>query len=175
MTEPPFDEEQLKWLSAREHMLSAHGTAYSRSHLRRYARAATAGFVVAVLGIGGAFYTQGQDRAAADKAATAGREAIVQSGRAVSVSGCNRSFRLTDKLRGILARGQDFQREALKRGDISPETFARATAYYEQQLAELPLPDCREAEEVVTDDPNQPILVPEPLYSQPAQPQHGNP
>lgn len=169
----PFTQAQVEFLAVRELELEKVREQRERNHRRRWRNANLAGFLILLAGVGGGFYTQGQDRSAADSKATEQRIAIVDSGRAVSVAGCNRDFKTISKLRGILIRGQEFQRAAFERGDISIEVYERGTAYYQQQLGTLPVPDCRKAAKVLTSDPNAPIRVPEPLHA--TRPTHGNP
>lgn len=169
---PPFTQEQIEWLAARdatldanreswviarEERLAKHGTDWSRRHVRSYARRATAAFVILALGIGGAFYAGGQD-------STQSRRAIVKSGRVVSVSGCNRDYITINRLRSVLARSLDFQRAALNRGDITQDQYDRAVVYFKEQLMGLPPVDCRPSATILTDDPNDIGKVPEPLH-----------
>lgn len=138
---------------------AAEKAATRKSHevLRRYRNNAVIGFLVLGFGVGFTIYDSGHQGERA-------RSAVVQSGRAVSVSGCNRDFDTIGILRGVLLNAQSFQTAALKRGDITQAQFDRAQEYYDSQLAKLKQPDCREAEKLLTDDPNAPIPTVKPKY-----------
>lgn len=91
------------------------------------------------------------------------RQAIVHSGKFVSVAGCNRDFHTIQALRGILTSSRTFQKAALKRGDITQEQFDRSQPYYTKQLAALQLPDCQAAGAVLTSDQDHLAPIPKPL------------
>lgn len=153
----PFDGAQIEWLVARDAYLDKQREARTARHFKRFRNSALAGFLVLAGGIGGAFYTSQTD-------SDASRSAIVTSGRAVSVSGCNRDFHTVNTLRGILLRAQAFQAAARERGDITQAAFERGNAYYAEQLAALRPVDCRPSADVVTDDPNKTTHVPVPEH-----------
>lgn len=133
------------------------------SSARAVARTLRRAFVGYVILFGGilAMYHNGQNTSNAE------REAIVESGQVVSVAGCNRDFHTIETLRGILMSGKRIQEKQAAEGEITPEALERANAYYDTQLARLVLPDCREAEKILTDDPDAEIAVPKPLYPKP--------
>lgn len=164
----PFSTAQLEFLAVREAELEAIRERRNAQHFRRFRTRAVVGFTILLAGVGASFYTQGKD-------SDEGRTAIVQSGRAVSVSGCNRDFVTTERFRNLLLRGQAAQKRALADGDITQRQYELGTKFYERELRLTPLPDCRESLEVVTDDPDAEIVVPEPLYPTPPTPTHGNP
>jgi hypothetical protein len=153
----PFSDQQLRWLSAREHMLSAHGTHYSRTHIKRYAKSALAGFLILLTGIGAAIHL-------GDNQANNARRAVVGSGRAVSVAGCNRDFDTITRVRSILLASEAFQAKQHRAGKITDEQFKAAKDFYQDQLSGLPLPDCREAAHILTDDPTKRVIIPVPRY-----------
>lgn len=138
-------------------MLRKHGTDWSRAHLKRYARAALAGFLILAIGIGGAIYS-------GDVHSNDARKAVVKSGQAVSVAGCNRDFSTITSLRGILIKSAAFQKAQHDKGKISDEDYKASRDFYRDQLAALPLPDCRLAQHTLSDDPNKPVNVPFPRY-----------
>lgn len=145
----PFTEEQLAAMS-REVQHTA------RKMLHIYVRNAVIGFVILLVAniyVWSTAQTLNSDA----------REAIVQSGRAVSVDGCNRDFQTINALRGILTAAQSERARALKRGEISPQQFQRAQEFYHQQLANLQLPDCEQSREILTDEKDRAPLVPQPL------------
>lgn len=168
MSEHPFTQEQIEWLAEREAALSGLHEKRERAHFHRFRNAALTGFLILVVGLGASFYTQGQDNAD-------GRTAIVQSGRAVSVDGCNRDFVTTERFRNLLLRGQAAQKRALAEGDITQRQYDLGTKFYARELRLTPLPDCRESLEVVTDDPEAEVTVPEPLYASDPPPRRANP
>lgn len=129
----------------------------SKKVLKRFRKEAVAGFLILALGLGIGTSANNHTNAAS-------RVQIVKSGQAVAVSGCNRDFRFASGLRGVLYASRDFQAGALKRGDISRDRYKLAVRFYKTQLQALPLPDCRVAKEILTDDPNAKIVVPQPLY-----------
>lgn len=149
----PLTEEQLAYFAESEKR-AVH------SALLRYRRAAVVGFVVLLLGVGYNIYDVNQRSAD-------GRDALVKSGRVVSVSGCNRDFNSISALRGLLTSARASQREAVKRGDIpapSPAQQTRTDEFYHDQFQKIKLPDCRKAESLLTDDPDDLPAVPRPLY-----------
>src|SRR6187402_715638 len=137
-----------------------------RNAVKRYRREAAGAFVLLVVAIGGAFYTQGSDSASA-------RKATVDSGRAVAVDGCNRDFRSTDTLRGIIIRLKVANEQTVKTAlarttdptakKALQEQRAAAQRFYDNTLDDLHYPRCGEARSIVTDDPSKTIVVPRPL------------
>lgn len=160
----PLTQEQLAFLTEQTQRAA---TKASRAALRRYVRGATVAFTVMALAIGGSFYAQGTD-------SSQGRTAIVQSGRAVAVDGCNRDFKATERFRNLLLRGQAAQKRARADGDITQRQYELGREFYKRELRRTPLPDCRDALRILTDDPNVEVRVPPPLYSSPPKPPHGN-
>jgi hypothetical protein len=92
------------------------------------------------------------------------RNAIVQSGRVVSVDGCNRDFKSISSLRGLLLRAQVSIAVQHKAGILEGRQYQDAVRYYQKALDDIKLPDCRRAKKVVTDDPTQIRREPTPLY-----------
>lgn len=165
----PLTEAQLAYLTHQTERAAAKAARKeSRLVLRRYVRGAVVAFLILLAGIGGSFYAQGTDSSASSTA-------IVQSGRAISVDGCNRDFHTIGKVRSVFMRSALFLRGQYERGDISLEAYERGVRYYSQQLATFPLPDCRAALTVVTDDPDAPIRVPVPLHPTLDPPRRANP
>lgn len=130
-------------------------TASLHAAIRGYQRRALTGFLILLLGIG-VVTKLDSDRGAA------AREAIVDSGRAVAVLGCNRDFRTQQQVRGVLEASITRSQRRLEAGEITPNEHARQEEFLRAQLAQLPLPDCRLA--TITDDPNEEVMVPEPLH-----------
>jgi hypothetical protein len=152
MSEPvtPLAEAQLELFT--EQTRKAVEKAESRA-IRR----ALVGYAILFAGVLG-MYINGQSTS------THEREAIVESGQAISVAGCNRDHRTTKALRNVLTTANQQRREAFRRGAITSEEYAAARKYFRQQRATLIIPDCREAQDIVTDDPDKKIVVPTPLH-----------
>lgn len=128
--------------------------------LHRYVRQARIAFVIILAGVGFSLWDQGHQ-------SDASRAAIVQSGRVVSVDGCNRDFHSISKLRTLLVAASN-ELERQYRHDAIPgltrAQYIRARKFYRDQLEGIPLPDCRHAKTVVTSNPNAHTRVPVPLY-----------
>lgn len=153
----PFTNDQLEYLAERDARIEENAGRGMRKGLRHLRNSALVGFLILLGGIGGAITTSQHD-------SDSSREAVVTSARVVSVDGCNRDFTTITRVRAVLVNAKKFQVAALKRGDISLERYADAIAYYDEQLSGLPLPDCRNAVNVITDDPTKQTQVPDPRY-----------
>lgn len=168
----PFTQAQTEFLAVREAELEGIRERRNSQHFKRFRNSALAGFLVLAGGIGGSIYASSKD-------SDEGRSAIVQSGRIVAVDGCNRDFTTIQRLRNVLLASQAFQRRAFEAGRITADQYAEAAGFYQEQLAGLPLPDCRDARTIITDDPNKPKAVPDPKYPtdnlDSPTPLHGNP
>lgn len=149
---------------------SQHGYISSGANyaVRRYARNSLVGFVILLAGLGYAWHTGAEDAAdsrdAIAKSSRASATAIVASGRALAVDSCNRDFKNTGRLRGLLLRAEAEIPKAVKKGRFSKEEAADALEFYDKELARIPLPDCRLAEVILTDDPSKPVQQPVPLH-----------
>lgn len=124
---------------------------------RHVQRRSLIGFLILLVGVGTTLYV-------GDKNADEARKAIVDTGRIVSVDGCNRDFQSRKEVREVLQRSKDFQLAALERGDITQAQYKRAVEFYNDRLKGLPLPDCRHAESIVSDDPDEVPAMPKPLH-----------
>jgi hypothetical protein len=144
-------EEQLEFFAAQ----TAHIT---RRHLRNWVRAALLGFAILASGVGYAIH---DTASRSDKAG----QAIVDSGRVVAVDGCNRDFRAQERFISLLERLSTAAQDSYKHGRSTEEQMRRAMSFYEAEIAraKAALPDCRDAEHVVTDDPNVPRPTMHPL------------
>jgi hypothetical protein len=125
-------------------------------------RGAILAFVLlAVGGIG----NQYADRQRSEQA----RSALVKSGQIVSVDGCNRDFRITQRERAVFERSLALAKQQHDSGLTTDRQYLRSREFFEQQLSDFALPDCRITQGLLTADPeraDQP--VPRPLY-------HGSP
>lgn len=93
------------------------------------------------------------------------RDQVIRSGDLVAVDGCNRDFRSTTAVRGVLVASKGFIRQSVRRGALSQEEASVRLAFYDSLLDDLPLPDCRKADDVLTDDPDAQVAIPQPLYA----------
>lgn len=99
-----------------------------------------------------------------DKHSSQSRDAIVTSGRAVSVSGCNRDYDTIDALRDQLENSLERIDLLVQDGTYTPRQAEIARKSTKDVLANYTLPDCRVAATVVTSDPNKDTYVPDPRY-----------
>lgn len=149
MTTAPFTPEQKKWLEESRKRSVDHA-------VRRYVVSATIGFVI-LLGAN-IFVWQ-----TANSQNTASREAIVDSGKTVSIAGCNRDYRSTQALRSILQTSDDFNQAAAKKGEITQAQADVAHKYYQRFIRSIPLPNCKEAGEILTSESGDVPPAPKPL------------
>lgn len=163
-----FTEDQL-------HFLRVSRKKAVHDALNRYVAGALVGFTILTLGLLYAVHTNSADEAkqrqrdnaaATQRRADAveARHAIVKSGRAVAVAGCNRDYRTIRKVRLVFIASKAETLNARLRGDINQRQFRRSERFYNAQLRSFPLPDCREARTIITDDPNHTTHIPTPLY-----------
>lgn len=129
----------------------------ARHALKIYSRRSLVAFLVLLVGIGYAIHES-------NTSSTSGRTAIVNSGRALAVDSCNRDFQSIGRQRGLLERAKAQTTKALKKGQVSREQADDAYKFYADELARIPLPDCRKAKLILTDDPKKPIKQPVPLH-----------
>jgi hypothetical protein len=126
---------------------------------RVWRRNALIGYSVLLLGLGGnSLVDRGR--------ATDGREALAESGNVVSVSGCNRDFRLYQKVRAVFERGLAQIEEQHEQGLTTDAQYERSRSFYMEQLTNFALPDCRVVSQTLTDDPEKADgkVAPTPLY-----------
>lgn len=126
---------------------------------RQWRRNALLGYIMLLLGLGANSLID-RDRA------NQGREALAESGSVVSVTGCNRDFQLYQKVRAVFERSLQAIQDQHEQGLTTDEQYARAKAFYKDQLTNFALPDCREVANTLTDDPTkaETKTPPVPLY-----------
>lgn len=126
---------------------------------RQWRRNALLGYVVLLLGLGANSLID-RDRA------NQGRSALAESGNVVSVSGCNRDFRLYQKVRAVFERSLQAAQDQHDQGLTTDAQYEKVKAFYEDQLTNFSLPDCREVANTLTDDPTRSgdKTAPIPLY-----------
>lgn len=164
----PFTDAQVEWLAQRDEYLWEEHRGWFERRFKTRARKATVGFLILLAGVGFTQYSS-------DQVGRESRDAIVQSGRALAVDGCNRDFNSIQRLRSLLQSAQSAQRRAFLKGQVTPTQYAEGVKFYTEQLAQTPLPDCRHARNILTDDPSKPIQVPTPLHPPEPTVAHGNP
>ena len=147
---PPVTLEQLEFFTEQTDKAV-------RKALAKFSRRAVLGFVVLFLAsLGNVWYASHISKGA--------RSAVVNSGYAVAIDGCNRDFRSTETLRLLLKSSRALTLQAAKSGNISRDRINESLRFYDSQLEALKLPDCRKSDDVITDDPQASIMIPEPLY-----------
>lgn len=115
--------------------------------LRSYRNSAIVGFLILAIGQGVSTYTN-------NERLDGQRQAVVDSGNVVTIAGCNRDFKT--------ALGQ---RQAFYRQPEQPSQPKLTEAEKDRIIKALtPLPDCRHAQDAVTDNPDQTKKPPRPLY-----------
>lgn len=149
----------------REHGYMSGG---ARHALKVYTRRSLVGFLILLAAFVYAVHSSNSDSAAGRKAlaesSRASAAAIVSSGRALAVDSCNRDFLSTGRLRGLLLRAEAEIPKAVKKRRLTPEEAKDALAFYDKELTRIPLPDCRRAKGILTDDPREPVRQPVPLH-----------
>lgn len=152
--------DQLAWITEQNEYHAKRAT-------RRTLKAAFVGYLILFAGVLG-MYLNGQHVGNEE------RQAIVASGRTVSVDGCNRDFRDKEDFIDLLTRLKQANSDAFKR--LPPPLKADAQQRYEDsqdfyndeiKTASAERPDCRKAAEVVTSDPNADVAKIVPLYPTP--------
>lgn len=145
----PLTQAQLE-------MISAETTRASEKALKKYVRAASIAFFGLIAAI---ILVFNQYKEA--------RHAVVRSGTVVSVASCNRDYDTINTLRGVLEAFKASNMSLFKAGELSQTAYATSAEFTEKQLARLDLPDCRTAEDLLTDNPNEIPSVSPPLFPGP--------
>lgn len=153
---PGMTEEQLFFFTSQTERAVEKGV---REGVRQYRNRALQGFVLLVVGLICLTWFQSHETSQRRALAAGQRDAIVKSGRAVALTGCNRDFKTAQAFQATI----EAVREAAKR---RPDSIERANAlhFWDEVLRISPLPDCRMAENVVTQDPHRPIVRIDPFY-----------
>jgi hypothetical protein len=162
---PGMTKEQLDYFTEQTVKAVEKGT---RNGVRHYRNRAVIGFLILLLGLVAVRWADNEraNEAVKDRVATANaqRAAIVKSGNVVAVDGCNGRFRDRVEIRSVLQSSKDFLAREYKKGNITEARFKESSAFYDERLSGLPLPDCRKAANILTTDPNKVLPVPDPLY-----------
>lgn len=151
-------QEQLEFFAEEAERAAEKG---ARRGVEQQRRRGTAAFVGLLIAVGANFWLLNNSNDRQEKASTEAREAIVASGRAVSVDGCNRDYGDRVKFRNLLLR---LKISAKGNPATTPAQKKTALEFYDKELANYPLIDCRNARNVVTDDPNATPETPDPYY-----------
>lgn len=128
--------------------------------VRKVVLTAASGYVVLLVGLIIAFGANANTSEQSEANQREARVAIVDSGRAVAVDGCNRDFRNTDKFRGLLVR---LKVATTLNAAQPPAQRKAAISFYNTTIADQKYPNCSAARSIITDDPTKPIVVPRPL------------
>lgn len=141
-TPPPgMTKEQLDYFTLQTHRAVRKATRRDRATNRIAYAILTVGLLVAL-------YIPSHD---ADKS----RRSIVESGTAVAVQACNRDFVDRQNFRATIER---LNEAAKKSHNLTGQAFYKAV------LAVNPPIDCRESEDLLTDDPNAVVPSIPPYY-----------
>lgn len=151
----PLTQEQLEWVVEQTHLTAERAGREGARGVRKWA---TIGYVTLVLGL---IFVQQVGNNTSEKE----RSAIVDSGRAVSVDGCNRDYREDVRIRDVFLTSQSIVKARLKAGESpDPANDRKVIQFYDAQLAAFELPDCRKAESLLTSDPDKFVPNIDPFY-----------
>jgi hypothetical protein len=148
----PMTHEQMSWVAEQtEHAV--------RKTARKVVLSALVGYIILFAGVMGVYHN-GQSTSSNEQ------KAIVQSGNIVAVDGCNRDFEDQKRWINLLERLKDSSELAYKPGRTTEAQYRTAIEFYsgEIALAKKALPDCRQAEHILTDDPDADRERVRPLY-----------
>lgn len=139
----------------------------ARKEIRGYRNRAILGFLVLLLAV--VYLWNSQERSSIERAKEAQdqRAQIVRSGNIVAIDGCNRDFLDRQALRGLLTASQAASKRSYRRDLITKTRYELSREFFQEQLKALPLPDCRNASNTLTTNPNKPLNLPAPLYPKP--------
>ena len=146
----PFTDDQVRYLEEgrRESV---------RRAVHHYRNQALVGFLLLLTGFGVNTYIDRQDTQSQ-------QDALVSSAKAVAVDGCNRDFVDRARFRNLLERLKDSARLSYRAGRTTQEQYETAVLFYDSQLREFSLLDCRDAEALLTTDKTNQSEPPKPYY-----------
>jgi hypothetical protein len=166
-TPQPLTQEQLDWVTAQTERAAAKAAAQAaekaaeegvRKGRKQQARQARIGFIILLLGILLVFHL-------GNRASDGERQAIVDSGKVVSVDGCNRDYTEDVRIRDVFLTSRSIIKNRLEAGESAdPQADKAAVRFYDEQLLAFKLPDCRRAEALLTSDPDRFVPDIEPFY-----------
>jgi hypothetical protein len=159
---PGMTADQLEFFTEQTERAVRKGTVAGVRHYRNQALVAFVLLLAGFLFNANTNRLQDRDRENLNERA---RAAIVDSGRAVAVDSCNRAYEERLKIRDVFLTSQSIVRARVDAGDsVDPVNDRRALDFYAAQLEAFKLPDCRDTEALLTDDPNKPVPTVEPWY-----------
>jgi hypothetical protein len=132
--------------------------------LSKYMARAAVGFILLFAGFLFNAWNNAQQWERIESDAEQARATLIESGDIIAVDGCNRDFRTTQTLRGVLEASAEFTRQSYSEGRLDKAELEQRLTFYNEQLAQLQPPDCRKAQGIITDDEDHPLEIPEPLY-----------
>lgn len=147
-------EEQLNFFTEQTHRAVNEA-------LRRYQRRAILGFLILFVG----FLFNAHNNSTQFNQLDDARQAVVDSGRAVSIDGCNRDYAEDVRIRDVFYNSRRIVKARIRTGQSPNPTADRlAIRFYNEQLRHFKLPDCRKAENIITDNPDVPVGLPKPFW-----------
>lgn len=161
MTKQPADRyptppENLS--QAQRDFIQEHSQTTAVAAVRSYTRAAMVGFVLLLGGVGYTLYD-------ARQFSNESRDAIVNSGRAVAIDGCNRDFESSQRFTKLLIRADKASASDRKAGNITAAVRLHAKEFYANEIRESSrFPDCRNAASVITDNIDATVRLPVPRF-----------
>ncbi len=143
----PLTPEQLEWVTEQTKRASekaAHKAAVvAAKHVQRRA---LVGFLILLIGIIVA-------QSIGNRTSSQERQSIVDSGKIVAVESCNRDYEDRVKFRSLLIRLKGAALANYAAGDSDKARRDAAVEFYDTELANYALFDCRRAEAILTSDP----------------------
>lgn len=134
----------------------------------RFSNPQLVAFLIVVIGFGASLALNNRYHNATtekvNQQGEASRKAIVKSGDAISVTGCNRDYDTIDTLRDELEKSADRVHRFVREGTLSVAQGERQIAETRDLLKRYKLPDCRQADEILTSNPKAKIVVPKARY-----------
>lgn len=155
---PGMTKEQLDFFTYQTEHAVRKGTSRGVKHYRNNA---LVGFMILLVGVGWNIREVKHATEVRTKVAAESRDAIVASGRIVAIDGCNRDYADRVKFRNLLLR---LKIATKSNPNSSPEQKKRAVEFYDQELSNYPLIDCRRARNVITSNPDSLRAAPDPYY-----------
>lgn len=141
-----YENASVQLTDQQQALIAWNSRVQTRRSMRTYRRNAIVGFLVLLAGLGATRYMDVQQL-------NQSRQAVVDSGNAIVVDGCNRDFETARR-----------QREALYK---QPQRSGRRLTEAEKNriVRQLtPLPDCREVRNALTDNPEKRVTIPPALH-----------
>lgn len=158
MSESNFTDAEL----AEIRQESKAGTAKA---LAGYVKGALVGFLLLLFGVGYGLHNNTNVAKAGRTGLAQQQRAIVLSGQAVSVEGCNRDFRTGQQQIKFYSRARFTNLRNYKQSKLTYKQYRVGDKFYSDAIADVILPDCRKVKDILTlDTPNKPVRVQTPLY-----------